>query len=63
MNITKRQLKELIKESQKTIRVCVPDSDYYARSTDFSTRDITFICPQMLLSNLDSLDLDNLEDD
>lgn len=42
-------LYDIIDESTKTIEICVPDRDYYARADDVSRTDLTYICPYTLL--------------
>ena len=45
-------LYDIIDESTKTIEICIPDQDYYARRDDWTRTDLTYICPYALLQKL-----------
>lgn len=52
MNITAEDLIELISKASKSIVVCAPDNDYYGRPGDWSKKRFEYVCPQLLISNL-----------
>lgn len=52
------RLELLFRESSRTIKVCVPSGDYYARPSDFTNETISFIDTDRLIQNLHELDID-----
>lgn len=59
MNITVEDLIELINEARKGIDICTPRIDYYSRSNDWSEEYLEYVCPQLLISNLQKFIEDN----
>lgn len=56
-------LREAIENSKQTIAVCVPSSDYYARGDDWERERLEYICPRLLLQNLEEMEKKKAEDD
>jgi hypothetical protein len=52
MNITAEDLIDLVKESSKSIIVCTPDNDDYGRPGDWGKKRFEYVCPQLLITNL-----------
>lgn len=46
---------DLIKKSERKMKVLVPATDYYARRGDSDEETITFVCPYQLVTELEEL--------
>jgi hypothetical protein len=53
--ITKEVLLDLIKSAERTKTVLVPSDDYYARDTDFSKEEISYISGTALIEAINEM--------
>lgn len=44
-----------IQDSTQTITVCTPSGDYYSRPEDWTSDQLTYVCPHMLVDALTNL--------
>ena len=52
MNITAEDLIEIVNEARKGIMIMVRSTDFYSRPRDLDEEYLEYICPQLLMSNL-----------
>ncbi|WP_407305340.1 hypothetical protein [Acinetobacter sp.] len=55
MNITIEQLRECVEASRRTIKVHTPSTDYYARSGDHDTDELTYMGPERFLEAVNNI--------
>lgn len=52
MNITAEDLIEIVNETRKGIMIMVRSTDFYSRPGDLDEEYLEYVCPQLLMSNL-----------
>lgn len=59
MNITAEDLIELVNEARKEITVMTPSQCFYRSASDYDEERFEYVCPQLLMSNLQKFIEDN----
>lgn len=52
MNITAEDLIKIVDEARKEIMIVVRSTDFYSRPGDLDEEYLEYVCPQLLMSNL-----------